>query len=227
VRPRWRSAVGSLRNRPKRWVQNAPRVVQVFCPVAHGAALDGGQVAARVGFGPALAPQVLPGGHAGQDPVLLGSRAELEDGRGEQEDAVLGDALGGAGPVVLLLEDQPLHRRRVPPAVRGGPRHHGEAGVEEGPLPRQVGGEAVAGVTRRQVVGDVGAQPGPALGAERLLGGGEGEVHRVTAPPGGPPGPARPGPGSTPATTRSDRPAARRRSCRAMRPSRRRRGVAR
>ena len=30
--PRWRSALGSERNRPKRCVQNAPRVVQVFWP---------------------------------------------------------------------------------------------------------------------------------------------------------------------------------------------------
>ena len=32
MRPRWRSAVGSERNSPNRWVQNAPRVVHVFCP---------------------------------------------------------------------------------------------------------------------------------------------------------------------------------------------------
>ena len=31
--PRWRSASGSVRNSPNRWVQNAPRVVHVFCPV--------------------------------------------------------------------------------------------------------------------------------------------------------------------------------------------------
>jgi len=78
--------------------------------VARGPALDARQVAAGVGFGPALAPQVLGGGHAGQDPVLLLGGAELEHGRGEQEDPVLGDALGATGSVVLLLEDQPLHR---------------------------------------------------------------------------------------------------------------------
>ena len=32
MRPWWRCASGSVRNSPKRWVQNAPRVVQVFWP---------------------------------------------------------------------------------------------------------------------------------------------------------------------------------------------------
>ncbi len=78
--------------------------------VGGGAALDAGQVAPGVRFGPALTPQVLGGGHAGQDPVLLVGGAEREDGGREEEDPVLGDALGTPGSVVLLLEDQPLHR---------------------------------------------------------------------------------------------------------------------
>ena len=59
----------------------------------------------------------LAGGHPRQDAVLLLLRAELEDRRREQEDAVLGDALRRAGAVVLLLEDQPLPEARLAAAV--------------------------------------------------------------------------------------------------------------
>ena len=116
--------------------------------VAHRAALDPGEVAARVRFRPALAPGVLAGRHLGQHVVLLLLRTELEDGGREQEDPVLGDALRRAGGVVLLLEDQPLPQAGLAPAVLARPRHHRVAGVEEGPLPLEMGGEPLAGVAR-------------------------------------------------------------------------------
>jgi hypothetical protein len=83
-------------------VQNAPRVVHVFWPESRHAA--------RVGLRPPLAPEILGRGHPGQDPVLLLGRPEREDGRREQEDAVLRHTLWATRSVVLLLEDQPLHR---------------------------------------------------------------------------------------------------------------------
>ena len=49
--------------------------------------------------------------------VLLLGRAELEDRRREQEDAVLRHPLRRAGAVVLLLEDQPLPEAGVATAV--------------------------------------------------------------------------------------------------------------
>ena len=61
----------------------------------------------------------------------------------QEEDAVLGDPLGPARPVVLLLEDQPLPPAGGPAAERLGPRHHGVAGVEQGALPVEVLGEAL------------------------------------------------------------------------------------
>jgi hypothetical protein len=73
-------------------------------------------------------------------------RAELEHGRREEEDAVLGHALGRTRGVVLLFEDQPLPQGRFPAAVLARPRHHRVLGVEEGPLPLEVRGEALPGV---------------------------------------------------------------------------------
>ena len=79
------------------------RVVQVFWPdgshppprvVAHRPGRDPGQVGIR------RSVRTSPGTTGPQPPtsagvvVLLGGRPELEDGRGEQEDAVLGDPLG-------------------------------------------------------------------------------------------------------------------------------------
>src|SRR4029077_17896957 len=74
--------------------------------------LDPGQVAPRVGLRPPLAPEIFRSGHARQDAILLLLGAELEHGRREEEDAVLGDPLRPARPVVLLLEDQPLDETR-------------------------------------------------------------------------------------------------------------------
>ena len=108
-------------------------------------------------------------GHAEQDPVLLLVGAELEDRRRKQEDAVLGDALRPASPVVLLFEDQPLHRRRAPPAVGLWPGHDGAPRVEERTFPFEVRGETLTRVARRQPVRNVRFEPGAALGAERLL----------------------------------------------------------
>ncbi len=188
VRPRWRSASGSLRKRPKRCVQNAPRVVHVFWPdkppaargvVPHRLAPDPGQVAARVGLGPALAPRLFAGRHLPEDALLLLVGPELEDRRCEQEDAVLRDALRHAGAVVLLLEEEPLPQARVAAAVLLRPRHHGVARIEQRAFPLEMGREAGAGVARRERrTGDVRLEPRAALGAEPLLGGAEREVHR-------------------------------------------------
>jgi len=175
VRPAWRSAAGSLRNSPKRCVQNAPRVGLV---VSDRAALDPGEVAAGVGLRPPLAPGLLARRHAPQDAVLLLLGAEFEDGGREQEDAVLCHPLRRARRVVLLLEDQPLPEGRLPAAVLAGPRHDGVARVEQGALPLEVRGEALTGVAGGQGgPGHVGLQPRAAVGAELLLGGAEREVH--------------------------------------------------
>ena len=129
--------------------------------VEHPAAVDlpglaghRGQVAAGVRLGPALAPQVLGAGHAGEDPVALLGVAELVDARGQQEDAVLGDPGRGAGPVVLLLEEEPLPERRAAAAVLGRPGHHRPPVGEEASLPVEVLGEALARVTGQRLATD-------------------------------------------------------------------------
>src|ERR671918_750568 len=151
-----------------------------------GPAADGGQVAARVGLGPALAPQVLGRRHPGQDVGLLGGRPELEHRGGQQEDAVLGDAGRAAGPVVLLLEDEPLPERGAPAAELLGPRHRGPAAGVQVAFPVEVLGEARSRVAGGDVVlAAVGVLPGrevlgeprPGLVMEGPLGVGPGQVH--------------------------------------------------
>src|ERR671918_267924 len=151
-----------------------------------GPAADGGQVAARVGLGPALAPQVLGRRHPGQDVGLLGGRPELEHRGGQQEDAVLGDAGRAAGPVVLLLEDEPLPERGAAAAELLGPRHRGPAAGVQVAFPVEVLGEARSRVAGGDVVlAAVGVLPGrevlgeprPGLVTEGPLGVGPGQVH--------------------------------------------------
>ena len=150
-------------------------------PVEHPAAVDaprlaahGGQVAAGVRLRPALAPQVLGRRHAREDVVLLLGGAELEHGRGQQEDAVLRDPLRSAGPVVLLLEQQPLPQRRVAPAVGRRPRHGRPPVGEQPPLPAQVLREPLPRVARPRRPAALGAprlevarEPPPRLLPER------------------------------------------------------------
>ena len=193
--PRWRSASGSERNRPKIQSAKAPREHHVFCPLrthvrpsrpvlrTRGPAADGGEVAPGVGLGPSLAPDLLPRRHGGEIARLLLGGPELEERGGEEEDAVLADPGGGTGPVVLLLEDEPLEQPDPTPAVLLGPRHHRPPGVEHAPLPGPVGLEPLGGVERRERAGplgrrrSVGLEPRPGLGPEPLLLRGEAEVH--------------------------------------------------
>ena len=191
MRPRCRWASGSVRKSPKTQSAKAPRLAQVFWPFrtqepsarALGPGADGGQIGAGVGLGPALAPDGLGRGHGRQEAGLLVRGAELEEGGGQEEDPVLGDPGGGPGPVVLLLEDEPLHEPHVAATELLGPGDDRPAGVVHGLLPGPVGLEAVGRVQRGQRAptvgpgGDVVLQPGPRLETERFLVVGEAEVH--------------------------------------------------
>ena len=90
------------------------------------------------------------GGHAREHARLLLGRAELEEGRREEEDAVLAHALRRAGAVVLLLEDQPLEEARLTPAVLARPGDDGPARLEEPLLPLHVEREALGRVAGGQ-----------------------------------------------------------------------------
>ncbi len=121
--------------------------------VACGARADAGEVAAGVGLGPALAPDLVAGRHRREIAGLLGLGPVLEHGGGEQEDAVLAHPLGGPGPVVLLLEDEPLEEPEVAAAVLDRPADHGPAVLEHRVLPGPVGLEAVGRIERGEGVG--------------------------------------------------------------------------
>ena len=113
-----------------------------------------------------------PAAIGGQEARLLGLGPVLEHGRGEQEDAVLAHPGGGPGPVVLLLEDEPLEDPDVAPAVLGRPADDRPAVLEHGALPGPVGLEALGRIERGEGLGrDVRRQPGPGLGPEGLCSG--------------------------------------------------------
>ena len=188
--PRCRSASGSVRNSPKHHSAKAPREAQVFWPLSTPAVLALGAGAARLRMPARSLPasgsdhpwhQISsPRGHGGQEPRLLLVGAELEEGRGEQEDPVLAHPQRGLRPPVLLLEDQPLDEADPSPAVLLGPRHDRPPVGGHGPLPAAVGLEPLGRVERGQGPGrrGVGGQPRPGLGPELLLVVGESKVHR-------------------------------------------------
>ena len=146
--------------------------------VAHRAALGRGQVAAGAGLRPALAPEVLGRRHPRQDPVLLLGGAELEQGRGEQEDPVLGDPLAarrpGSTPPRRSATPRSRRRGRRRPRARtrrpSAPRAAASPTRGAGRSPRRVSPEA-------RPPRDVGLEPLARLGAEGLLGIAVGEVH--------------------------------------------------
>jgi hypothetical protein len=127
----------------------APGLLPVEHPAAvdlRGSTADGRQIAPCARLGPRLRPDVVTVGHARQDPLLLLLGAELEDGRREQEDAVLADSPRGCDPVVLLLEDQPLDERSGLAAVLLGPRDDSPTAGVQLVLPGAMGLEAVLGI---------------------------------------------------------------------------------
>ncbi len=160
-----------------------PRLLAVEHPavpgrVARGVRADAGEVAAGVGLGPALAPDFVRAGHGREEARLLRLGPVLEQGGAEEEDAVLAHPLGGAGAVVLLLEDEPLEDPEVAPAVLGGPAHHRPAVLVQGVLPGAMSLEAAGRVEGGQRLGrDVLGQPGPRLGPEGLVLGEKRQVH--------------------------------------------------
>ena len=173
---------------PKHHSAKAPRLAHVFWPLRiqlpscavsrERARADARQVAAGVGLGPALAPDLVAGRHRWEIAGLLLVGPVLQHGGGEEEDAVLAHPLRRPGAVVLLLEDQPLEDADVAPAVLRGPADHRPTVLEQGVLPGAVRLEALGRIEggegfRR----DVRGQPRPRLGPEGLLVAVVGQVH--------------------------------------------------
>ena len=148
----------------------APRLGAREQPTSVGrdrAGPDGGQVAARLRFGPGLRPDLVRPRHRRQQPVALLLGAVREQRRREQEEPVLTDPDRPARGVVRLLERQPLEQRRIPPAVLGRPGHHREPSRRQRALPPPMPLEPLGGVHRRQRPGrHVRGQPVARLGQE-------------------------------------------------------------
>src|SRR5688500_8362875 len=146
--------------------------------VAYGLGLDPREVTAGVGLGPALRPDLFTARHLRQEAILLFLRAELEQRRAEQRDAVGRDAKRSARGVILLFEDQPLDERTVTSAVHLGPRHHGPTTGEQMLLPFAVLLETIGRVEGLQpALGHVGLQPRARLVAKCFFSVGERQVH--------------------------------------------------
>src|SRR5690606_26791128 len=139
------------------------------------------EVAARVGLRVALAPHLLTAVDLRQEAPLLRLDSELDHQQVDHAQPE-GAELPGPGVIELLAEDEA--RRGIPAgaAVLLGPvRRDPSLRVEDAvPLHDLVHGEVAVdrglrGQVRRERFGD----PAPHFLAERLLGGGEGQVHLV------------------------------------------------
>ena len=103
--------------------------------VADGPRLDVGQVAARVGLGVALAPQLGALPDRREEARLLLGRAVVDQGRAEQPLAHDVDPARRRGPGVLLVEDDLLGHGGAPAAVLDRPAQAGPAAPRPAPSP--------------------------------------------------------------------------------------------
>src|SRR5262249_51927958 len=153
--------------------------------VEHGARLEVGEVAPRIGLGEALAPKLLGVEDLAEVPRSLRGGAVLHEGGAEHGDAPAVHGLRRLRPRHLLVEDDLFHDGDAAAAVLRGPVEADVAGLVKGALPLTQpvhlvaigagGGEGTAA----EVSGYVLGEPGARLGPEPLLLGGEVEVHGV------------------------------------------------
>ena len=149
------------------------------------ARLERRQVAAGIGLGVALAPDLLAGEHLGGIAPLLLLGPVGDDGGARHADGQDVEDRRGLHQRHLLVEDQFLHEGEPPPPVLLGPGEPHEAGIVELALPPA---EEVVGVRPRNVgarpdcldpvLREVHLQPGPNLVPEGHLLGGQREIHR-------------------------------------------------
>ena len=155
--------------------------------VGHRPTLERREVGAGVGLAEALAPDVVASQHPRQEPALLLLGAPLDDRRCDVREADRIERARRTGAVHLFGEDNLVDDAGAAAAVLGRPRDRRVAGVGEQAVPGAQQLERV-GVLRQPLVrdadevgGEVGVEPGPHLGAERL---GLGRVAEVHATPG-------------------------------------------
>src|SRR5262249_28672186 len=145
-----------------------------------GARLERRQIGAGVGLREALAPHHVAAQDARQMVRLLLVAAARDERRARvlQADEA-GVDVRSAGPRILLVPDQLLHRGGAAPAELPRPRDAGPARVVHAPLPGHVplAAGAQVGALRPAGARDVGREPVARLGAERLLFRAESDLH--------------------------------------------------
>ena len=153
--------------------------------VALGPGLDVGQVAAGVGLGVALAPELGALPDRREEAGLLLGRAVVDQRRAEQPLAHDVDPPGGGGPGVLLVEDDLLGHGGAPPTVLDRPAQAGPAAPGQHLLPAPTHLEAEGLVARaapaaelRELAHQVLLQEGPDFLTERHVLGAVAQIHR-------------------------------------------------
>ena len=155
-------------------------------PVEDGARGQIGEIAAGIGLGEALAPDLV-GVEDGLEPaLLLRGGAVHHEGRRHHAEADGVHAGRGPGRDQLLGEDELLDEGDAAPPELLRPAESHPAARVHAPVPGPAGVEGPVGVKGQLVVGgrmdlavrgQVGGQPRAQLGAERRLRGRIGKVH--------------------------------------------------
>ena len=158
---------------------------EVALAVVLGAELERGQIAAGVGLGVALAPDLFAGEDLRQEALLLGVGAELDEERADHEEAERARACGAPASSSSSVRMKRYVDVEPGPAVLDRPvrRDPALAGQDLVPLHDLVVLEvAVDFRLRAELGGHRRFDPGAHFVSERALLSGERQVHRSSLP---------------------------------------------
>src|SRR5438093_1170938 len=149
-------------------------VHHVVFAVAHGARLGCRHVGPRRRLRVAGRPDLVRGENGGNEALLLGAGPVADDRRADPPDGHRVHHLRGARAGELLIEDRLLHRREPGAAVLLRPGGAEKARGVKLPLPGAHRRQVALPARLREVLGE----PRAHAGAEGLLGGAVGKIHR-------------------------------------------------
>src|SRR6266404_204819 len=146
---------------------------------------EAGEIAARVGLGIALAPQLVGAEYPRQVALLLLFGPPVDQGRTQQVQRARGRQYRGSGAEIFLVKDDLLHKAGAPPAIFLGPRDPDPAGSVHRLLPSDAFFERLAvrrhalvgGIVDADLRGQIRLEPMAEFGAECSVLGAVGEVH--------------------------------------------------
>ncbi len=152
------------------------------------AGAQAGEIAAGVGLGIALAPQLVGAEDLRQMPLLLLFGAPVDEGRAQQVERAGGRQDRGAGAEILLVEDDLLHEIGAAAAIFLGPGNADPAGGVHLLLPGDalferlaVGRDALVGsIVDTDLGRQIGFEPMAQFGAEFCVLRAVGEIHGGT-----------------------------------------------